>query len=543
VNVHATVNVNTAANVNTNRELRSEKEERPRVYYGWVVLGVAALAMVGTLPGRTQGLGLITEPLLRDVGITRVAFAQVNLVATLVGALFCLGIGRLIDRIGSRTVLTTTALALGVTVVLMSRASGLVAMLIAVTLTRGFGQSALSVISLAMVGKWFRRRLTLAMAIYALVMSIGFMAAFPLVGAIVQSAGWRIAWAAVGGCLLIGLAPLAWLLDRSSPEAIGLEVDGGGSLVETSSDAGIQATLREALRSPAFWIFALASSVYGLVASGIGLLNESILAERGFQPDVYYRALAVTAITGLAGNFAAGALGSRVSIRTILVTALAVLAGGLVALAHVSTEAQVMAQAVAMGISGGFITVVFFSFWGQAYGRLHLGRIQGAAQALTVVASALGPLFLALWVDRTGSYAAAFYVLAVTVVVLGLAAATVSLPPGARAAGTAETAEIAASDLLTQIASGTAPLILDVRSRAEFVRGHLPGALNVPFWMLRWRVRSIPGTREDPVIVYCGHGPRAWLAGGLLRKRGFTRVVYLAGHFSRWRAAGLREER
>ena len=32
------------------------------VYYGWVVLSVAALAMVGTLPGRTQGLGLITEP-------------------------------------------------------------------------------------------------------------------------------------------------------------------------------------------------------------------------------------------------------------------------------------------------------------------------------------------------------------------------------------------------------------------------------------------------------------------------------------------------
>ena len=35
-------------------------------YYGWVNLLVAALAMVGTLPGRTQGLGLITEPLLTD---------------------------------------------------------------------------------------------------------------------------------------------------------------------------------------------------------------------------------------------------------------------------------------------------------------------------------------------------------------------------------------------------------------------------------------------------------------------------------------------
>ena len=45
-------------------------QTRERTYYGWVVLGVAALAMVGTLPGRTQGLGLITEPLLRDLSLS-----------------------------------------------------------------------------------------------------------------------------------------------------------------------------------------------------------------------------------------------------------------------------------------------------------------------------------------------------------------------------------------------------------------------------------------------------------------------------------------
>ena len=407
-----------------------------RLYYGWVVVGVASLAMVGTLPGRSQGLGLITEPLLADLRISRVAFAQVNLVATLVGALFCLGIGRLIDRAGSRLVLTVTAAALGIVVLAMSGSSGMTALLILVTLTRGLGQSALSVISLAMVGKWFRRKLTPAMAVYALVMSIGFMAAFPLVGMLVQTAGWRIAWAATGAGLLFGLAPLAWLLDRSSPEAIGAEVDGEPWQTDASGsgrrDSAAHATLGDALRSPAFWVFALASSVYGLVASGIGLLNESILLERGFAAEVYYRALAVTALTGLAGNFAAGALAPRVSLRVILVTALAVLAGGLTALAHVSTDAQVMAQAVAMGVAGGFITVVFFSFWGQAYGRPHLGRIQGAAQALTVLASAAGPLFLAVWVDRTGSYASAFYVLAGAVAMLGVAAARVAMPPSSR---------------------------------------------------------------------------------------------------------------
>ena len=406
-----------------------------RFYYGWVVLGVSTLAMIGTLPGRTQGLGLITEPLLRDLQINRVTFAQINLVATLVGALFCIGIGKLIDRAGSRSVLTVTALALGITVLGMSQASGVLAMLIAVTLTRGFGQSALSVVSLAMIGKWFRRRLTTAMAIYALAMSIGFMAAFPLVGALVQSSGWRVAWAAIGLALVCGLAPIAWMFDRSTPESIGVEVDGGGVSQEEQQASGVQATLGEALRSPAFWVFALASAVYGLVASGIGLLNESILVERGFTPDIYYQALAVTAITGLLGNFAAGALAGRTSLRTILITALLVLAAGLTALAHVTTVAQVMVQAVSMGVAGGFIMVVFFAFWGRAYGRTHLGRIQGAAQALTVVASAVGPLFLAMWSEATGSYALAFYVLAVVVTVLAIAAAVVTVPAGARATG------------------------------------------------------------------------------------------------------------
>jgi MFS family permease len=402
-----------------------------RVYYGWVVLGVASLAMVGTLPGRTQGLGLITEPLMREVGVSRVLYAQINLMATLVGALGCAGVGRLIDRRGSRAVLTSVALALGVVVLAMSRVTSVAGLLVLVTLTRGLGQSALSVVSLAMVGKWFRRRLTRAMAIYALTMSIGFMLAFPMVGMMVTTGGWRLAWSVVGAALVFVLAPVAWLLDRSSPEAIGLVVDGEESAASEEEPAGASAPLGAALRTPSFWVVALASSVYGLVASGIALFNESILAERGFAPDVYYTALAVTAITGLAGNFAAGALADRGSLRRVLMAALVILSAGLVALAHVTTRAQVMVQAVAMGIGGGFVMVVFFSFWGRAYGPTHLGRIQGAAQAMTVLASAVGPLLLALCVEATGSYAAAFYVLAAVAGLLGVAAAIVPMPPGA----------------------------------------------------------------------------------------------------------------
>jgi len=110
--------------------------------------------MVGTLPGRTQGLGLITEPLLRDLQIDRIHFARINLWAT-----FTLGVGRLIDRFGSRIVLTVVAVALATVVLGMSVTRDVAAMAILITLTRGFGQSALSVVSITMVGQWFVRRL------------------------------------------------------------------------------------------------------------------------------------------------------------------------------------------------------------------------------------------------------------------------------------------------------------------------------------------------------------------------------------------------
>ena len=189
------------------------------VYYGWVVLGVSALAMVGTLPGRTQGLGLITEPLLADLGVDRVRFAQINLVATLIGSLMCFGIGGLVDRRGSRIVLTTLALLLGGVVIAMAGIESAAMLLVLITLTRGLGQSALSVVSLAMPGKWFRRRLTWAMGVFALVTSVGFMLAFPAVGALVLARGWRVAWAAIGVALIFGLAPLAWLFVRREPES------------------------------------------------------------------------------------------------------------------------------------------------------------------------------------------------------------------------------------------------------------------------------------------------------------------------------------
>ena len=384
--------------------------------YGWVIVVLAALAMVATLPGRTHGLGMITERLLADstLHLDRQAFGQINLWATLAGALFCFPAGWMLDRCGFRITLTLVVALLGLVVVAMTHASGVVAFTILITLTRGLGQSALSVVSISMTGKCFRRAgLPLATAVYSILVSLGFMGAF-IWGYAQSTREWRSQWYELGVILLFVLTPLFAVCARSAPIAPLEDVAADPS--ETHADF----SLAEALSTPAFWMFGFATSLYGLVSSGISLFNESLLVERGFPSNTFYQLSAMTTGIGLVSNLATGWLATRVRISRLASAAMSLLASSLLSLQFVKTYPALVAYAVAMGIAGGMVTVLFFTVWAQLFGQAHLGRIQGISQMLTVVASALGPVVLAEVKVRSGSYLPA-------IVSLGLIAATLAI--------------------------------------------------------------------------------------------------------------------
>lgn len=381
------------------------------------MLALAVLAMVATLPGRTQGLGLITEPLLADLALSREQYAVLNFWATIIGAPFALAAGVWIRRAGLRRVLPLLLLALAAVVLTMARLHGAFALFLLVTLSRGIGQSALSVASITLVGQWFTARLTRAMAIYVAALSIGFMLLFPLTGALVSAQGWRTAWLTLGVALLL----LAVLMQYAVRDVAVTTDTKALPVLEGHS-------LRAALTTPAYWVFALGASLYGLVASGIGLFNESILAEQGFAAGIYHQSLAVTALSALAGNALGGFwVRERVTGRP-LALAMLLLALGLAAIPYLASVLAVMLDAALLGLAGGFVMVLFFSFWPQAYGRRALGPIQGVAQGLTVLASAIGPWLLARCIALTGHYDTAFNLLAAAAVIVALCALVIRLP-------------------------------------------------------------------------------------------------------------------
>ena len=120
-----------------------------------------------------------------------------------------------------------------------------------------------------------------------------------------------------------------------------------------------------------------------------------------------------------------------------------------------------------------------------------------------------------------------------------IAVATVVLLALAACGAPAETKapSIAPGELRASLAAGDAPVVIDVRSPAEYAAGHIPGAVNIP----HDRVAEHIGEVDAPngVALYCMVGPRARLGEGALLQAGYESVFHLEGGLAAWREAGL----
>ena len=107
--------------------------------------------------------------------------------------------------------------------------------------------------------------------------------------------------------------------------------------------------------------------------------------------------------------------------------------------------------------------------------------------------------------------------------------------------------EVSVEDLVDML--GGDLVLIDVREPGEYVRGHLPGAVNLPRGVLEFQIHSHPAMACVPdealarpdrrLVLYCRTGGRSALAAGSLQQLGFTDVHSLAGGFEAWRNADL----
>ena len=95
----------------------------------------------------------------------------------------------------------------------------------------------------------------------------------------------------------------------------------------------------------------------------------------------------------------------------------------------------------------------------------------------------------------------------------------------------------------TQLINRSDAIVIDVRDSAEYAKGHILGARNIPLRELPERVAELDRHKAKPVIVHCDSGSRATSALPVLRKHGFAQVFNLTGGYGAWQQAGLPVEK
>ena len=106
---------------------------------------------------------------------------------------------------------------------------------------------------------------------------------------------------------------------------------------------------------------------------------------------------------------------------------------------------------------------------------------------------------------------------------------------GGMAAWQADGGQVEVTELVTADRIGGRP-VLDVRQTAEYVSGHVPGAVHVELGDLPARIQDTPAG----AVVMCGHGERAMTAASLLQRAGHRGLAVLAGGAGEWAVAAGR---
>jgi len=86
-------------------------------------------------------------------------------------------------------------------------------------------------------------------------------------------------------------------------------------------------------------------------------------------------------------------------------------------------------------------------------------------------------------------------------------------------------------------------MVIDVREPAEFAKGHILGAKNIPVSQLPSRLAELEKHKSKPLILACETGKRSGDALAALKTKGFDRAYNLAGGVAGWQQACLPVEK
>ncbi len=423
--------------------MEQEQEQRSAgtkegFYKGWRIVIISGLfhAMFGGF--YHTGLSVYFLPLIRSFGVSRTQMSFAFSVRSLEGGVEGPIAGYLVDRIGPRIIVIAGVIIGAVGFILLGLTQSYLTFLLVFlgVLTIGFSMPFHGL--MATINFWFRRRLGTAMSLATTGSAIGGFLVTPLIAWIVLNHSWQAAAIISGVTLLVVGIPLALMVrmpqgDEAAAEEHGGSRnsgghEGGGIATHASGHAGGangprfdgEFMVKEALRTKAFWVLALAIGLRLMAQSALTVHFVPMLVSRGVGEGTAAILVSVAAFVRLPAVIVGGLVADKWSRSKASAVAMVL---GIAAAVYITFGPSGLLTAIIFAIlfaGAESCNTVTWALVGEFFGRRNFATLRGIVTLVQSVMSFLGPIVAGFVYDTTQSYRIAFIAIALTYVLAAM---------------------------------------------------------------------------------------------------------------------------
>ena len=394
---------------------------------GWRIVAGAAAGM-----GTGIGLYLVVRSLFvvhltKEFGWTRGDIGVAGTVAFVTGAFVLPVVGRMIDRFGYRPVVLVCVPAMSLLYLAIALQPGPFRIHLLLMVWGGiFGGGTAAISYTRPLIAAFQRQRGLALGLATAGTSITAMVVPPLIAAVIAGYGWRAGLYTMAAITtLVGL-PLSLALMGKTPVMRRAPIPSSRARVPRD------AALRDAIRTPRFWLLALAFASVNIPGAGVVAQLAPMLGDKGLPEGTAALVMSVYASGLLLGRLLTGFSLDRLPTPLVAAPMTLIPAIGIVLLRAPTLSFAVAAAAVLMiGLQQGSEVDLIAYIVSRTFGVDHYGTIYGALGVAGAVSTAASFAFFGKVHDLTGSYD-----IALTVGALAFCVGAVAFTAGGRA-GTA----------------------------------------------------------------------------------------------------------
>lgn len=406
-------------------------EKRPRIFYGWIILGVAFITIILGYTIRNT-FSVFYPAVVDEFGWERGSTALMFSITILIYGLVAPVAGGLVDRFGPRLVVPVGAIIMGSGFVLCSLATSQWHFYLFYGVIAAVGLSIAGWTPLTtMISNWFVKRRGLVFGILGAAFGVSLPTAY-IAQFLISNFGWQSAYVIIGLVSIIIIVPLCAIFLRRSPREKGLLPDGMPQVSiphktqvldqpvrQTSLQrqwADTTWTLSRALRTRHFWLlFLISFSLMGFVEQTVIAHQVYFFRDAGYEPMLaaaFYSVFGVMYAVGKLCSFLSDRLGREmVFIPSCLLSA--GIASLLFFIGDMSQPWMPFLFAAGFGLALGPTIPVLFTTVADLFQGRHFGSIQGTMMVGLSLGGFISPWLAGFLHDKTGNYSMTFFLLVV----------------------------------------------------------------------------------------------------------------------------------